>query len=102
LQQLSSKLRKIKRLNAFKQNVEMPDEDVTLDYMVDTLVIAGSINSVVDQLLALNEQLGGFGTLLYAGKNWNDPQLSRKSMELMAEKVMPAVNAALGRPIAAE
>ncbi|MEA2982368.1 MAG: hypothetical protein QOF09_4191 [Alphaproteobacteria bacterium] len=38
LQQLSSKLRKIKRLNAFKQNVEMPDEDVTLDYMVDTLV----------------------------------------------------------------
>jgi hypothetical protein len=80
----------------------MPDEDVTLDYMVDTLVIAGSINSVVDQLLALNEQLGGFGTLLYAGKNWNDPQLSRKSMELMAEKVMPAVNAALGRPIAAE
>lgn len=102
LQQLSAKLRKIKRLNAFKQNSEMPDDDVTLDYMVDTLVIAGSVNSVVDQILALSEQLGGFGTLLYAGKNWNDPQLSRKSMELMAEKVMPAVNAALGRSMAAE
>ena len=31
-----------------------------------------------------------------------DPQPGRKSMELMAEKVMPAVNAALARPMAAE
>ena len=31
-----------------------------------------------------------------AGKNWTDPELSRRSMELMAEQVMPAVNAAIG------
>ena len=29
-------------------------------------------------------------------------RLGRKSMELMAEKVMPAVNAALGKSMAAE
>ncbi len=96
LQQLSAKVRKANLLKAFKRNPEMPDDEVTIDYMVDTLVIAGSVSSVVDQILALHEQTGGFGTLLYAGKNWTDPQLSRKSMELMAEKVMPAVNAAIG------
>ena len=102
LKQLSAKLRKINLLKAFRRDPEMPDDRVTLDYMVDTLVIAGSVNSVVDQILALHEETGGFGTLLYAGKNWTDPQLSRKSMELMAEKVMPSVNAAFSRSVAAE
>jgi hypothetical protein len=46
-------------------------------------------------VLALHEATGGFGTLLYCGKNWTDAALARRSMELMAEKVMPAVNAAL-------
>jgi len=31
-------------------------------------------------------KIGGFGKLIYAGKNWTDPALSRHSMELMAEK----------------
>ena len=48
------------------------------------------------------ERIGDFGTLLYCGKDFADPQLGRRSMELMAEKVMPAVNAALGRSVAAE
>ena len=39
---------------------------------------------------------GDFGTLLYAGKDWEDKALGRRSMELMAERVMPAVNAAIG------
>jgi hypothetical protein len=33
--------------------------------------------------------------LLYAGKDWKDPVLGRCSMVLLAEKVMPKVNAAL-------
>ena len=36
---------------------------------------------------------GQFGTLLYAGKDWKDRELGRQSMILMAEKVMPRVNA---------
>ena len=69
---------------------------VTLDYVLDRLVICGSVNSVVDQLLAFREITGDFGTLLYAGHDWADPRLARRSMELMAEQVMPAVNAAIG------
>ena len=59
-------------------------------------MIAGTVNEVVEQILALREMIGPFGTLVYAGKNWTDSALSRTSMELMAEKVMPAVNAAIG------
>jgi hypothetical protein len=80
----------------------MPDTDVTLEYVIDNLVIRGTVNHVVDQILAIRETIGDFGTLLYCGKDWTDPGLSRRSMELMAEKVIPAVNAAIGRPVAAE
>jgi hypothetical protein len=44
-------------------------------------------------LLAFQDEVGAFGTLLYAGKDWKDPELGRQSMILMAEKVMPRVNA---------
>ena len=54
------------------------------------------------QLLAFREVTGDFGTLLYAGKDWEDKTLGIRSMELMAEKVMPAVNAAIGQSEAAE
>jgi alkanesulfonate monooxygenase SsuD/methylene tetrahydromethanopterin reductase-like flavin-dependent oxidoreductase (luciferase family) len=102
MKQLFAKLARFKRFAPFKSRPDMRDEDVTLDYVIDNLVIRGSVNHVVDQILAMRETIGDFGTLLYCGKDWTDPALSRRSMELMAEKVMPAVNAAIGRPVAAE
>jgi hypothetical protein len=50
----------------------------------------------VDEILALREQAGDFGELVYAGMDWVDPKLAQRSMELMATEVMPRVNAALG------
>jgi len=44
--------------------------------------------------------VGDFGTLLYAGKDWKDRDLGRRSMILMAEKVMPQVNAAITKSMA--
>ena len=82
--------------DVFKHDLAVPDEAVTIDYMLEHMAIAGSVNSVVDQLLAFREQVGDFGTLLYCGHDWADPRLARRSMELMADKVMPAVNAAIG------
>jgi hypothetical protein len=69
-----------------------------LDDILDQLVIAGSVNHVVDEILKLYEKLGGFGELVYAGLDWADPALSRRSMVLMAEQVMPRVRQALGLP----
>jgi hypothetical protein len=102
MNQLTAKLKKGNKLGGFKENDDMADADLTLDYIFDNVVIRGSVNRVVDSLLALHEKIGDFGTLLYCGKDWVDPALSRRSMELMAEKVMPAINAAIGKRVAAE
>lgn len=84
------------RANLFKLDPNEPDESITAERMTPRLVIAGSVNSVVDQILAFREQVGPFGTLYYPCHDWVDPALGRRSMELMASEVMPKVNAALG------
>jgi alkanesulfonate monooxygenase SsuD/methylene tetrahydromethanopterin reductase-like flavin-dependent oxidoreductase (luciferase family) len=70
---------------------------VTLQSICDKLIIHGTPDSVADQLLAFQEETGPFGTLLYAGKDWKDRELGRRSMILMAEKVMPRINADISR-----
>ena len=52
----------------------------------------------MDKLLAYRARIGPFGRLLYCGHDWADPAAMRRSMELMAEKVLPRVNRALGEP----
>ena len=93
----STKLKKAGRAEAFKTSRDMPDSDVTLDYVCDKLVIWGSPQKVADELLAFREEVGDFGTLLYAGKDWLDRDLGRRSMVLLAEKVLPVVNSAIGK-----
>jgi hypothetical protein len=46
--------------------------------------------------LKFRERVGDFGTLLYAGKDWRDPALAKRSMVLMAERVLPRINTAIG------
>jgi alkanesulfonate monooxygenase SsuD/methylene tetrahydromethanopterin reductase-like flavin-dependent oxidoreductase (luciferase family) len=92
--QLLTKLRRGGRVELFKERRDQPDAEVTLDSVCDNLVTYGSPNKVIDEILAFREKVGDFGTLLYAGKDWTDPALGRRSMTLMAEKVLPAVNAA--------
>jgi len=75
----------------------MDDALVTPDYVTQRLVLAGTVNSVVDQILAFREHVGDFGNLLYACHDWIDPALGKRSMELFANEVMPRVNAAIGR-----
>ena len=83
------------RGNLFKADQSMPDSMITPDYVNRKLTLCGTVNSVVDQILAFREEVGDFGTLVYACQDWVDPRLGKRSMELMAEKVMPAVNAAI-------
>lgn len=85
------------RGNLFRTDPDMPNEAITPDYVTQRLVIAGTVDSVVEQLLTFREQVGDFGTLLYACHDWLDPALGQRSMQLMAEQVMPRVNAALGQ-----
>jgi len=85
------------RSNLFKLDPTEPDSAITPDYVTNRLVIAGTASSVVDQLLAFRDTVGDFGTLLYACHDWIDPALGKRSMQLMAEEVMPRVNAAIRR-----
>ena len=62
--------------------------------MCDQLITYGTPDKVADELLKYQETVGEFGTLLYAGKDWKDPALGKRSMVLLAEKVLPKINAA--------
>jgi alkanesulfonate monooxygenase SsuD/methylene tetrahydromethanopterin reductase-like flavin-dependent oxidoreductase (luciferase family) len=84
------------RGNVFKTDPAMPDSEVTPEHVTNRLVLAGTVNSVVDQILAFREQVGDFGNLVYACHDWQDPALGKRSMELFATEVMPRVNAAIG------
>jgi alkanesulfonate monooxygenase SsuD/methylene tetrahydromethanopterin reductase-like flavin-dependent oxidoreductase (luciferase family) len=95
--QLVRKLAGGGRGNLFKTDQNMPDSELTPEYVTNRLVLAGTVNSVVDQILAFREQVGDFGNLVYAMHDWVDPALGKRSMELFATEVMPRVNAAIGK-----
>jgi alkanesulfonate monooxygenase SsuD/methylene tetrahydromethanopterin reductase-like flavin-dependent oxidoreductase (luciferase family) len=84
------------RPDLFKGCADMADSDVTLRYVLDSLVIAGTPDEVADRIVALRAAVGPFGTLVYAGHDWVDVALARRSMALMAHEVMPRVNRMLG------
>jgi alkanesulfonate monooxygenase SsuD/methylene tetrahydromethanopterin reductase-like flavin-dependent oxidoreductase (luciferase family) len=83
------------RGNLFKLDQNEPDSSINAETMTPRLVIAGTVNSVVEQIIAFREKVGAFGTLYYPCHDWVDAKLGKRSMQLMAEQVMPKVNAAL-------
>ena len=90
--QMFTKLKRAGRIELFKTRRDMPDDEVTLDMIVDELVIYGTPDEVADKLLAFRESVGDFGTLLYAGHDWLDRELARESMILLSERVLPQVD----------
>ena len=93
--QLLTKLKKHGRANLFKEHKDQPDDEVTLEHVCERLIIWGTPDKVADEILAFREETGDFGTLLYAGKDWADPKLARRSMVLLAEAVKPMVDTAI-------
>lgn len=72
-----------------KPDPDMSDAATTVDAVKRGMIIAGSPGRVLDQLVALREEIGPFGTLLMAGHDWDRPALWKRSMELLATQVMP-------------
>jgi alkanesulfonate monooxygenase SsuD/methylene tetrahydromethanopterin reductase-like flavin-dependent oxidoreductase (luciferase family) len=92
---LRGNMMRARRHVIFKRHPEEDDGAVTLERLIDELVICGTPSRVADELLALREKAGPFGEICYAGMDWVDARLARRSMELMATEVMPRINAAL-------
>jgi hypothetical protein len=66
------------------------------------MVMHGSPKRVLDQLVAFIDEVGYFGTLLLTHKDWDKPELHKRSMGLLAEKVMPKLRQHLEKRQAAE
>jgi len=94
--QLREKMMRAKRHVIFKLHENEDDGAVTVERLLGELVLCGTVNTIVDQILRLREQAGDFGEIVYAGMDWVDPKLAKRSMELMANEVMPRVNKAIG------
>lgn len=82
-------LPKNKLLGLMKTDPDMPDADVTLEYLLDNIWIVGSPDDVVAQLQELDDELGGFGVLLAMGHEWEPKEQWLNSMTLLKEEVLP-------------
>jgi alkanesulfonate monooxygenase SsuD/methylene tetrahydromethanopterin reductase-like flavin-dependent oxidoreductase (luciferase family) len=94
-QSLGFKLIKGGRANLFKRDQKAPDSSVTTEGIMQDCVIWGTPDKVAEDILKFRDEVGDFGTLLYAGHDWKDKTLAVRSMELLANKVMPKVNQAI-------
>lgn len=92
---LLKKMMLSKRHAIFKESEGQDDSALTIEYMLDKLVLWGTPERVADRILALREEAGPFGEIVYANMDWVDERLARRSIELMATEVMPRVNAAI-------
>ena len=87
--QLFKKFVALGKLDLFKTSIDQPDKEITLETVCEKLIIWGTPEKVVDDLSAFKDQVGEYGMLMYAGVDWLDPAIAKKSMTLMAEKVNP-------------
>lgn len=91
--QLVQKMKKAKRAELFKKDRAASDDSVTVEGVLEDLVIYGTPSQVADKLSAFRDDVGQFGTLLYAGHDWANRDLARRSMVLLAEQVLPKITA---------
>ena len=73
----------------YKDDLEMPDEGLTVDYVLDKIWVVGSPDTVTEKLSTLYHDVGGFGKVLqiqYTSEPWDK---WKECMALFANEVMP-------------
>ncbi len=80
----------------YKRDLDMPDSECQLDFLMNEQIIAGDVDAVLQRLLALIEETGTFGTLILMSYDWDDRASWLRSMELFSQELMPALNRAVG------
>lgn len=78
-------------LHIAKHDPDIPDTDVTPEYLLRHLSIIGDVDECIGQLEEMWETTGGFGTLLMIAQDWDDKGKWLRSMELLANSVVPAL-----------
>lgn len=95
---MKTKLAKAGALDVMRDFPGQPESELSIKRCAERLVIAGTPQSVAEQILEFRKEVGAFGTLLYTGHDWADPALARRSMELMANEVWPRIARAVQKP----
>ena len=74
-----------------KLDASLPDEAVTVDYLMDNVWIVGDPSECADKIQQLHEESGGFGTLLSITTDADDAGWDHESLRLLMEDVAPRV-----------
>ncbi len=76
-------------LGLCKIDKNMPDSEVTAEYMVDNVWVVGSPDDVAAKLAKLHKDVGGFGVLLAMAHEWSPRAAWERSFKLLAGTVLP-------------
>ena len=69
----------------------MPDEVVTVDYLMNNVWIVGDPSECAEKIQQLHEESGGFGTLLSITTDADDAGWDHERRRLLMEDVAPRV-----------
>lgn len=76
-----------------KANPNQPDSEVSLEMLLEDLVIYGSPKTVAEKISAFKEKTGPFGRLILAMPDWQYNRTAHEtSMRLLATEVLPKLN----------
>jgi alkanesulfonate monooxygenase SsuD/methylene tetrahydromethanopterin reductase-like flavin-dependent oxidoreductase (luciferase family) len=76
-------------LKYHKVDPAMPDDAVTVDYMLEHFWIVGDPAECADRLNQLYDEVGGFGQVLTTTRDPDDHALEQKCLRLLMEEVAP-------------
>ncbi|HEU4371222.1 MAG TPA: LLM class flavin-dependent oxidoreductase, partial [Methylomirabilota bacterium] len=79
------------QMTSTKLDPSMPDEAVTVDYLMDHVWLVGDPSECVEKIHQLHEESGGFGTLLSITTDSDDAGWDHDSLRLLMEQVAPRV-----------
>jgi len=80
------------QMTSTKLDPSLPDDAVTVDYLMEHVWIVGDPSEVADKLHQLHEESGGFGTLLAITTDADDAGWDHESLRLLMEDVAPRVS----------
>ena len=79
------------QMTSTKLDPSMPDEAVTVDYLLENVWIVGDPAECAAKIHQLHEESGGFGTLLAITTDADDAGWDHESLRLLREHVAPRV-----------
>lgn len=88
-QEYSANRREMRLFKYCKVDPSMPDEAVTVDYLMENVWIVGDTEECVEKLQRLYDEVGGFGCLMAVTHDPDDHSLEKKSVRLLKEEVVP-------------